>query len=63
MNKLQFNSNQNTKFFIHDNAFQNVVYGMVVIVFRPQCDKHISHTMQGDISHRFQGNYTYHTSY
>ena len=34
MNKPQWNSNRNTKFFIHENAFENVVYEMVAILSR-----------------------------
>ena len=33
-NKLQWNSNQNTKLFIHENAFQNVIWEMAAILFR-----------------------------
>ena len=30
-NKLQWNFNQSTKLFIHENAFENIVYEMVAI--------------------------------
>ena len=33
-NKLQWNSSRNTKFFIHENAFENVVCEMVAILSR-----------------------------
>ena len=33
-NKLQWNSNQNTKLFIHENAFENVVCKMAAILSR-----------------------------
>ena len=36
MNKLQWNSNQNTKIYIEENAFQNVVFKMAAILFQPQ---------------------------
>ena len=36
-NKLQWNSYQNTNLFIHENAFQNVVWEMVVILSRGRC--------------------------
>ena len=36
-NKLQWNSNQNTQFFIHENAFENVVCEMAAILSEPQC--------------------------
>ena len=34
MNKLQWNFNRNTKFFIHKNASENIVCEMAVILFR-----------------------------
>ena len=34
VNKLQWNSNQNTKFFINENRFENVVCEMVAILSR-----------------------------
>ena len=38
-NKIQWNSNQNTKLFIHENAFENVVCEMTAILSRAQCIK------------------------
>ena len=35
--KLQWNLNQNSYIFIHENAFENVVCEMVAVLFRPQC--------------------------
>ena len=37
-NKLQWNFNQNSYIFIHENLFQNVVRKMAAILSRPQCD-------------------------
>ena len=40
--KLQWNLNRNSYIFIHENAFQNVVWKMVAISPRPQCiDIHV----------------------
>ena len=36
-NKLQWNLNQNSCVFIHENAFENVVWKMAAILSRPQC--------------------------
>ena len=36
-NKLQWNLNQITKLFIHENAFENVVWKMAAILSGPQC--------------------------
>ena len=36
-NKLQWNFSQNTKLFIHENAYKNVVCKMAAILFRLQC--------------------------
>ena len=36
-NKLQWNLNRNYFIFFQENAFQNVVYEMVVILYRLQC--------------------------
>ena len=36
-NKLQWNSNRNQFIFIQENAFENVVWKMVVILSRSQC--------------------------
>ena len=33
-NKLQWNFNQNTKFFIHENAYENIVCEMAAILSR-----------------------------
>ena len=33
-NKLQWNSNQNTKFFVHENAFENIVSEIGAILYR-----------------------------
>ena len=39
-NKLQWNLNRKLYIFIHENAFQNVVCKMAVILSRPQCAKY-----------------------
>ena len=36
-NKIQWNSNRNTKLFIHENVFEHVVYEMAAILSQPQC--------------------------
>ena len=36
-NKLQGNFNRNSTIFIQENAFENVVCEIVVILYRPQC--------------------------
>ena len=36
-NKLQWNLKQNSYIFIHENAFENVIYEMGAISSRPQC--------------------------
>ena len=36
-NKLQWNVNQNYNIFIHENAFESVVYEMTSILCRPHC--------------------------
>ena len=36
-NKLQWNLNRNSYIFIHENAFENVVWKMAAILSRPQC--------------------------
>ena len=36
-NKLQWNLNRNSYIFIQENAFENVVWKMVVILCQPQC--------------------------
>ena len=36
-NKLRWNLNRNTKLFIHENALENVVWKMVVILSRDEC--------------------------
>ena len=41
LNQIQWNLNQNTKLFIHENAFENVIWKMVAISSRPQWAKHI----------------------
>ena len=33
-NKLQWNFDKNTKFFIHKNAFENITYQMAAILSR-----------------------------
>ena len=38
-NKVQWNFNQNTKLFIHENAFENIVRKLAAIVFWLQCVK------------------------
>ena len=38
-NKLLWNFNQNTKIFIQENSFENVVCEMASILSRPQCVK------------------------
>ena len=38
-NKLQWNFNQNTKLFIHENAYENIVCEMAPILFRGRCVK------------------------
>ena len=38
-NKLQWNLYRNSYIFIHENAFENVVWKMVAILSRPQCVK------------------------
>ena len=38
-NKLQWNFNQNTKLFIHENVFENVVWKMAAILPLPLCVK------------------------
>ena len=35
-NKFQWNSNQNTNFFIHENSSENIVCQMAAILSRPQ---------------------------
>ena len=46
-NKLQWNLNRNSYIFIHENAFENVVWKMAAILCRPQCVKsHITGTRQ-----------------
>ena len=35
-NKIQWDSNHNTRLFIHETAFENVVFEMVAILFRGQ---------------------------
>ena len=47
-NNLQWNSNQNTKVFIHENAFENVVYEMAAILSQPQCVDMVSVLGQND---------------
>ena len=36
-NKLQWNANRNSNFFIEENAFQYVIWKMLAIFSRPQC--------------------------
>ena len=36
-NKLKWNSNRNSKVFIQENTFENVVWKMAAILSRPQC--------------------------
>ena len=38
-NKLQGNSNQNTKLFVHENAFETILCEMATILFRERWDK------------------------
>ena len=40
-NKFQWNLERNSYIFIQENAFENVVCKMAVILSRPQCDKHL----------------------
>ena len=35
-NKLQWNSNRNSNIFVQENAFENVIWKMAVILYRPQ---------------------------
>ena len=39
-NKLQWNFDHNSYIFIQENACENVVWKMAVILSRPQCVKH-----------------------
>ena len=41
-NKSQWNLNQNTKIFIEENPFENVVCKMAAILFRPQCVSNVT---------------------
>ena len=49
-NKFQWNLNQNTKLFIHKDAFENVVYEMAAILSRGRCVK-ASHCMPYYVRH------------
>ena len=40
-NKLGWYLNQDTDIFFKENAFENCVYKMLVILFRPQCFRHL----------------------
>ena len=42
-NKLRWNFNRNSKIFIKENAFENVVCEMASILSRPQCVNHFRH--------------------
>ena len=42
-NKRKWNFNKNTTVFIYDNAFENVIYEMVVILFRGRRVNHLHH--------------------
>ena len=37
--KIHCNLNQTTAIFLQENVFENVVYKIAEIVFRPQCDE------------------------
>ena len=47
MNKPQSNLNQNSYIFIQENAFENVVWKMLPILFQPQGVKATSFHYQG----------------
>ena len=47
MNKLQWNFNQNSNIFIHENVFQSVVFVMAAILSGPECVKLLPHHLSG----------------
>ena len=55
-NKFQWNFNQNKKLFIHENAFENIVYEMAAILYIGKWVKSYSHQLciaivNGEMAH------------
>ena len=49
MNKLQWNSYQNTKFFIHENAYEKVVCEMTAILSSERWVKSMAMDIYGEL--------------